>query len=700
MTNSNAPSNTPDQETRFGSLPSLLQEGRDSLGFSSLLLALIVIFYYYPALGNNFVNWDDIDNITGNVHIRQLDWNSIGWMLTNSDTGNWMPLTWLTFALNYQWGGLDPRIFHATNIFFHALNTILVFLVSVRLLRLFPEPALPGPPNRPKTFAMPIAFLTALLFGLHPIHVESVAWATERKDVLYGFFYLFALGLYLGKPNQLDWKGPKPWVLLGFYCLALLSKPMAITLPLVFLILDFFPLNRWSLGFPNLIKEKIPFFLLALASAWVTLATHEKDLSYARIGVEFYWLMNSFRSVLFYLIKMAWPSGLTAFYPFPPDLLGFYLFENYCAAALVVLISYLLFRHRHKAPYLLAAWLYYLVTLLPVAGLIQTGSAAAADRYTYLPSLGFFLPLSAMLAFLMAYRWGFFGIAVLLATLGMGQATLSQIDTWKDSKSLWSRVTSVYPDENPDNYSKLGAEYIKARRYEEALEAYSRAASIPPPLAVSFNGLGTALLYLNRLPDAKAEFEYSLKLDPKFTAPRLNLWTLYEHMGKHEMAIDQMRAALQVEPHSPDFHNNLGVSECFLKRYGEARVEFEQAYRLNPSHADYLVNLATIYQWEGQTDKALAWYRQGIKRNPLEPVFYVRMADLYLAQGSKVKALERLNMAWGLVPRNPKLIKQMGEDFQMAGQHGMAEQCLYRAQLAEHLNASPGSSPTPVGLNR
>ena len=239
-------------------LPPFLQNERKVLWGCASVLVLVVAFFYLPVLENEFVNLDDTDTIMGNVQIRSLDWASLRWMFLSFKNGNWMPLTWLSFALNYRMGGLDPRIFHITNVFFHALNTVLVFLVCVRLMKRLPETETTGGAYRPKAFGLPIAFLTALLFGLHPIHVESVAWATERKDVLYASFYLGALWLYLGEPFPLGQKGFKSWACMGLYLLALMSKPMAITLPLVFLILDGWPLGRSGLGYMRLIREKAP----------------------------------------------------------------------------------------------------------------------------------------------------------------------------------------------------------------------------------------------------------------------------------------------------------------------------------------------------------------------------------------------------------------------------------------------------------
>ena len=678
------------------SVPAFLRGAKGASWVCGSLLILAVVFCYLPVLKNDFVNWDDKDNILGNLQIRNLDGASLRWMLTTFHTGNWMPLTELSFALNYRFGGLDPRFFHATNVFFHALNTLLVFWIGLRLIKRLPEA--PGNSSALRDFGLPIAFLTALLFGLHPAHVESVAWATERKDVLYSFFYLGALGLYLGEPFEFDWRGFKPWACLGLYLLALMSKPMAITLPMVYLVFDFWPLERWKLGWRKILQEKAPFFVAALGALWVTMASHEKTLSYAKSGVEFFWVMNAFRSLVFYLLKMAFPVGLTAYYPFPPEMGGFYLFENFSAAAAVLLISILLFRRRRQAPAFAAAWLFYVVVLLPVIGIIQTGSQAAADRYVYLASLGFFLPLAAGAARLVSYRWIPFALLTVLAAGLLGWRTMEQIGTWKNSEVLWQRVTEIYPDENPTAYSQLGAAYIKAKRYDEALAAYTRAAVIPPPLATTFNDLGKGLLYKERVPEAIQEFEYALTLDPSFAEPHLNLWIVYEHQGRHEEAVAQMQAALQLEPKSPVFHNNLGVSYVFLKKNQEARPEFEEAHRLDPDNSEYLVNLATLEEWAGQFEKAMEWYRSGIRRHPREPVYYLKMADLYLSHGLKAKAFEKLQTAWNLNPNNPKVIQQIGEDFDRVGRADLAEQCYSKEKTVDggkDLRAVSTTNSTP-----
>ena len=641
----------------------------------SIFLALLVILFYLPVLHNDFVNWDDKDAITDNPAIRHLDWAFVKWAFTTYATGNWMPLTWLSFALNYQMRGLDPRVFHATNVLLHALNTVLVFGIGLRFFRVLPEGEGSEAMARVKVFAAPLSLLTALLFGLHPIHVESVAWATERKDVLYSLFYLGSVYLYLGDAASGVKTRKTQWACLFLYLLSLMSKPMAVTLPFVFLILDYWPLQRLFPNFRQALKDKVPFFALALGSVLVTILSHEKALSYAQSGVEFYWVMNAFRSLIFYPLKMAWPSGLTGYYPFPPQLTPGYFLEEVAAMGLTAVASYYSYRLRNKAPYLLAAWLYYLVTLSPVVGFIQTGSEAAADRYTYLPCLGFFLLFSAAVAWWVSYNRILFGALSLLLTAVLGFLTMGQVGMWRNTAVLWERVTQVYPDENADAYSRLGVAYLKAHRYDEALAAFSRAVSIPPPLARTFHGLGTALVYKNRIPEAIQAFNYALTLDPQLTAPRANLWAVYERLGQHEMAIAQMKEATRLEPQSAVFYNNLGVSYGFLKRYPEAEVAFAKAHQLEPRNTEYLVNLATICEWEGKTQEALAWYRKGITLNPTEPVYFLKMGDIYLSKGMKRRALKSLEQAWNLHPNTAKVAQQIGEDFERLGKADLAGEC-------------------------
>lgn len=642
-------------------------------------LIIVVILFYIPVLGNDFVNWDDPVVISNNPQIRHLNWDSLKWMFISSPTGIWMPLTLLSLNLNYLIGGIDPRIYHATNVLLHALNTVLVFELCFRLLKLLPASDGSEGMGRAKSFAIPIAFLTALLFGLHPIHVESVAWATERKDVLYSVFYLGSLYLYLGYAVS---QNPNAKLVPCFilYLLSLLSKPMAITLPFVFLILDYWPLGRFSQQIIKSLREKTFFFATALGFVLVTIFSHLNTLSYEQSGLEFYWVLNAFRALFFYILKMILPLGLTAYYPFPLTLTPFYLAEEFGSVVLVLLTSYFFYKYRERAPYLLCAWLYFIVTLAPVLGFIQTGSQAAADRYTYLPCLAFFLLLAVAAARWVGYNRLYYGVLSLVLVAVLGYLTVVQIGTWRNSEVLWERVARVYPEVSPEACTRIGEDYLKNQRDYEALVAFSRACSIPPQMARAYEGLGLALLYNNRVSDAISAFENAIAQDPQSINPRIYLWNVLEKLNQHDAAIQQIKEAINVEPKTPQLWNDLGTSFTFLKRYPDAEAAFLEARRLDPNNVEYLVNLATIKEWEGKTQAAMELFKKGIAKNPHEPVYYLKMGDLYLSGGKKSQALAVLEKAWALRPQNAKTIQQIGEDFQVLGKRDLAQNCFEEAR--------------------
>jgi tetratricopeptide (TPR) repeat protein len=271
-------------------------------------------------------------------------------------------------------------------------------------------------------------------------------------------------------------------------------------------------------------------------------------------------------------------------------------------------------------------------------------------------------------AFLFSYRWvPYAGLAFLLAAL-LGLGTMGQIGTWRSSRDLWERVTRVYPAENPAAYSKLGLDYLRARKYDEAQEAFSRACALPPPLAEAANGLGMALMYKGMVAGAALEFQQALSLDPHLNAARLNLWTVYERQGRYEEAVGQMKAALQIEPNSPLIHDKLGVSEGFLKKFADAQRALGKAHQLDPDNSVYLAHLAMIYQQEGNPEKAIEWYRQAILHNPGEPLYDLRTADIYRSLGMKAKALEYLRKAWNLETASPQLIQEIKDDFGKVGE--------------------------------
>lgn len=647
---------------------------------SLLFLVLAVSMFYLPVIANDFVNFDDRQTIYENPNIRSLSPQSLLWMLTTQSQGFWVPLTWLSLALNDWVGGLNPIVFHLTNVFFHVLNSLLVFLVCLKVLEISRQKTGTAGEGESRGFEIPTALVTALLFGLHPIHVESVAWATERKDVLYAFFYLAALWLYLDYAVSPLRKNLKLYACLGLYLLSLMSKPMAVTLPLVFLILDYRPLRRLPGNASKALVEKIPFFVLG---ALITLITRLEMAQISSINQNlplFVRVLNAFHSLVFYLWKMVVPFNLSPFYPFPPALDNFYYFKNVLAAVLVILVCLACFYYHKKAPDLVAAWLYYLVSLAPVIGIIQVGSFAAADRYTYLASLGIFLPFSAVVVPFVFKRRLVPRLLFAVLTVLLGIGTVKQIGVWKNSQTFWERVVQAYPCANPNALTNLGALYLKEHRLDLALTLFQRAAAMPPPLAFTHDEMGIAFLYEGKVEDAIREFNTTLLIDPKDMVARQNLWNVYEHLGKHKAAIEEMKTATVINPDNPQNYTNLGVSYCFLKRYKEAEAPFEKALALEPLNAQNLVNLATVRLLQGRSDEALDLYQKGIAQNPREPVYYLKMADIYLDKKTPSPALKTLREALDLNPQDPKLIREIGEDFEKAGQKTLAQQCFEKAK--------------------
>ncbi|MDP2689108.1 MAG: hypothetical protein Q8P48_03235, partial [Deltaproteobacteria bacterium] len=355
---------------------------------ASAALVVVAFLIYLPSVGNGFVNWDDQAYVYENPYIRSLD---ISWLLTAEVMGNWHPLTMLSYAADYALWGLDPRGYHLVNTVLHSLNTGLAALFAFLFFRAASggKREADGLTKRSALFA---AVIAALIFGLHPQRVESVAWVSERKDVLSGFFFLLSLIFYLryAAPPRNGWAVSYAASLI-FFVLAVMSKPMAITLPVALLVFDIYPLNRLS-GMKKIRKaviEKIPFFAVSVAAAYLAVWAQRSGGALAPLapyplGSR---LMVAGKAVVFYLYKMALPFGLAPFYPREARP-SFFSYEYAGAFVVVALISIFCIWAFKKNRIFAALWLYYLVTLSPVIGIIQVGSQAAADRYTYLPSLG------------------------------------------------------------------------------------------------------------------------------------------------------------------------------------------------------------------------------------------------------------------------------------------------------------------------
>ena len=635
-----------------------------------LLIALLTILFYLPVVNNGFVNWDDTEAIIYNSPLKFLTLSSFHWMFTTFHTGNWIPLTWFSFALDYAFGGLDPRIYHLHNLFLHVINSVLVFFLSLTILKLTTSKL-----TLRTGSDVWAAALTALLFALHPIHVESVAWATERKDLLCGLFFFASLLVYLHYVSSEERKREYRWACLGLFVLALLSKPMAITLPLVLLLLDIWPLHRFHLhNLSKILWEKAPFFLLSIAVTLVAIVAQLKAgavSSTSVVPLDFR-IMNAFHSLLFYIWKMVFPFDLAAFYPLTHQGIDAFSPANSFAFLLVILISIACFLYRKAKPYLAISWLYYVTTLIPVLGVLQIGSQAAADRYSYIPSFSLLLLFSTSLVFLLSHRRVALASLTTILLAVSGFATMQQIAIWKDSISLWENIAALYPDISCIVHTNLGNAYKQFNRLDEALREYERALAFSQPHACIFDGKGSVLLEMGFVEDAIQNFQQALALDPSYAAAHRNLWFAYDKKGLRELALAEILEAIKVNPMYAEAYNNLGISYGRDSHFEESIQAFKKALSLDPHNSIYLVNLATTYQRTGKLDQAIDLYKNGLALNATEPIYFLNLGHTYLQKGMFIEAVEILQAGVQIAPSHADLFQKLGVAYERLGKRDLA----------------------------
>jgi Tfp pilus assembly protein PilF len=536
-----------------GASASFAARPRFPVWLMAMLLLLATIALYWPATRHDFVSLDDPDYVTANVHVQNgLTLENLEWAFCNPIAGNWHPVTMLSHMLDCQLYGLKPWGHHLTSLLLHAVNTVLVFLLL-----------------RSMTGALWRSALVAALFGFHPLHVESVAWIAERKDVLSTFFGLLALVFYVrhAKPKIGNRKSEIGNYLLSllFFTLGLMSKAMLVTMPFVMLLLDWWPLNRmrnakcgmWN--FKNLVLEKIPFFALAAATSAVTFVVQRQACSVmtveglaleARIG-------NALVSYCRYLGKTFWPADLAVYYPHP----GYWpLEEVLLAGAFLCGITVLIVVKRSRYPFSLMGWLWFVGTLVPVIGLVQVGGQAMADRYTYIPSLGV-LVLAIWGAHELTRRWRHqvivLSVAASVAIVLCIAETRQQLGYWKDSESLFRHALDV----TKDNY-------------------------------MAHNMFGSFLGMRGEIDEAIRQFQEAVRLKPAYTDAHYNLGVALFKEGQTDEAISEYQEAIRLKPDYADFHYNLGVALFKKGLTDEAMGQYQEAVRLKPEYGPAYINFA------------------------------------------------------------------------------------------------------------
>lgn len=612
---------------------------RSSLHNLWICLALFAATFavYAQVRHFDFVNFDDPDYAANNPHVRHgITPEGLKWAFTSGEASNWFPLTRLSHMLDGQLFGLRSGRHHLTNVLLHALAALLLFAFLHRSTR-----------------ARWRSALVAFLFALHPLHVESVAWVAERKDVLSAFFWFLALWAYVRYAERLR-LGRYLLVLFSF-CLGLMAKPMIITLPFVLLLLDVWPLRR--LAGARILWEKLPLFALSAAAAVTTYLVQRasgavKVLGTFPLGLR---IENALVTFIVYIAKMFLPTRLAVFYPYPPDLP---VWQAVVAALAIAGISALVLRSFRSHPYLAVGWLWYLGTLAPVIGLVQVGAQARADRYTYVPMIG----LSIMLA------WGAAEIPrrwprsrpVLTALAAAACSCLVvltwiQVHYWRNSEALFRHALEVTGENyvaqhnlgnalagvpgrlpeaithleealriRPDSaeaHSDLGTALAKIPgRLPQALTEYETAARMAPDSAILHNNLGYALAKMpGRLPQAIAEYETALRIQPGYAEAHNNLgYALSEIPGRLTEAITEYQSALRIRPDYAGAHNNLGLALANVPgRLPDAVSEFRTALRIDPGDAGAHDNLGNaLSEIPGRLPEAIAEYEAAVRLQP------------------------------------------------------------------------------------
>ncbi|HEY5912301.1 MAG TPA: tetratricopeptide repeat protein [Verrucomicrobiae bacterium] len=655
-------------------------------------LALVTILTFVDLYRCEFVNLDDLDYVVRNPNVNQgLSWSMVAWAFTHSYSCNWHPLTWLSHALDCQLYGLNPAGHHITNLLLHTLGAIVLFLALRRL-----------------TGALWRSALVAALFAVHPLHVESVAWVSERKDVLSGLFFMLTLWAYghyveirnpkseireqraaapplqrspastLQRPDGLTlqrFNASTPqrlWYSLSFACFALglMSKPMLVTLPFVLLLLDYWPLHRLEFkdrrtNIKDLLVEKLPFFALAVGSCVVTmLAQGASQVPLASIPITER-LANAALACIAYLHQMFWPAGLAPFYPYSKVTP---MWDAGVALLWVLGISAVAFAARKSQPSLIAGWLWYLGMLVPVIGIVQVGTQARADRYTYLPSIGIFVGVAWLAAALFSRRYRYRLVAACAAVLAALTVTAHlQARYWRNDLLLFQHTAAVVPD-NYVALSQLGMMDLKDGKVDSAMARLTRALELEPQYPLANHHMGVALL---RQGKAAAAIPYLLgaAAQPGLKASTFLVLALcYLQTGNLPDAKAALGMAAAEKPGEPDIEV---VRASLLVREGklaEAEEVYHAILRAHPEHPQAQIDFANFLLTQSRPAEAEPWFAAATRTSPGDINVRAGFASALAMQGKFDQAYLQMEQARKLAPSDPMVHFQSGEIFSQARQ--------------------------------
>jgi Flp pilus assembly protein TadD len=645
-----------------------------------LLLGLAVMVVFWPALHFGFVHYDDQEYVTENKEVQHgLNLQSIKWALTTAHASNWHPLTWVSHIIDCQLYGLRPAGHHLTSLLLHLANSILLFLLLERL-----------------TGALGPSAFVAAMFALHPLRVESVVWIAERKDVLSTFFWMLTVGAYARYAENLKFKISNFTffyaLALVFYSLGLMAKPMLVTLPFVLLLLDYWPLGRLEFG-PKFgwqpVVEKIPFLLLAAGDSAATFLVqrHSGAVETLRIfplGVR---LANIPSAYVRYIGKIFWPAGLAVYYPF--RVLG--IMEVGGAVCVLVAVTILVVRRWRAQPYLAVGWFWFLGILVPTIGLVQVGTQAMADRYSYLPSVGLWIMVA----------WGardwigdrplpraMVALAGAVAVIVCVVLTSMQVPYWRDTRSIFMRAAAV-TDQYYLAYYNIGCSSMDEGQYPDAIASFKKALSSEPDdtrwsdHSVAYNNLGYAYLQLGETSNAVASIEKALAIRPRYPEAYYNLGCAFLNNEQPGEAVDCLQRAVAIDSNVPAIHYKLANALMQSGQNARAIAEYSETLRLRPNMDEAANNLAWL----------LATCSDRSLRNGAEAVTLARQASEHSHNQNPV-ILGTLAAAYAEVGKHSEAVATARRARQLAlEQKNGALAGVLETQLKRYQSVESGSQP-------
>jgi tetratricopeptide (TPR) repeat protein len=644
-----------------------------------LLLTAGVAAVYGRVVGFDFVDYDDLFYVARNPHVLAgLTWDGVKWAFAKTHVNYWCPMTWLSFMLDREIFGVGAWGFHLTNVLLHIADTLLLFWVLMRY-----------------TKALWASFFVAALFGLHPLHVESVAWVTERKDVLSTFFWMLAMLAYVRfLERRTAWRYT---IMLVAFALGLMAKPMVISLPFVLLLMDYWPLRRFrpqdgiGIGPFHLILEKIPLLALSAMAGVVTSVaqkTSMADLSVFSLG---YRISNALVSYCDYILKMFWPVKLAVFYPHPSaGIAGWKIAVSAVVLLVITVIVILLRRHR----YLLAGWLWYLGVLVPVIGFVQVGRQAMADRYAYIPLTGIFIMLIWSACDIVGnrrYRQVIAGIGGTAIVGALGVMTFVQVGYWRNNVTLFTHTSAVTTD-NYLAYSDLATQYALNGDFEKAKSEIEKVMKANVREIDVLYNVAKCLEMMGRPEEAIEYYNRILAITPGDTDTYSALAAMESNRGNFQRAIDLCRNGLRYHPENGDLHGRLGSLLLQTGLVDEAIKEMETAIKFGAESAVY-GNLGVAMLSRGDLAKAAGYFNSSIKLNPANAEAHYNLGNTFLAQDLPAKAVGEYQMAIKVRPNYAKAYCNLGVAFLQIGRFNEAIKGFRRA-----IELDPNSSDAHFNL--